>query len=172
MAEADPDGEPTIIRGRVTSLDGTPIPDAILEAWQSSSDGLYDSQMGKGEDIHMRARYRSDADGRYLIRTTRPTHYSVPTDGPVGRMLEKTNRHPWRPPHVHFAISAPGYETLVTHLFDRDGKYLDSDTVFAVKDSLVTDFTLRTVQDDVARRLGVQPPYRSVEYDFVLKPVG
>jgi catechol 1,2-dioxygenase len=170
MAGADPRGEPTIICGRVLGLDGRPIANAVLDVWQSSSEGLYDSQMGSGEEIHMRAKYRTDDDGRYLIRTTRPKHYSVPTDGPVGYLLEKTNRHPWRPPHVHFSISAPGYETLVTHLFDRDGKYLDSDTVFAVKESLITEFRERTEQDETARSLGVPPPYRSVHYDFVLKP--
>jgi hypothetical protein len=66
-------------------------------------------------------------------------------------------------------ISAPGYETLVTHIFDRASKYLDSDTVFAVKDSLITDFAEQTTQDETAKRLGVQTPYAAVRYDFVLK---
>jgi catechol 1,2-dioxygenase len=125
--------------------------------------------MGDGEELHMRARYRTDDDGRYLVRTTRPKHYPVPTDGPVGRLLDLTDRHPWRPAHVHFVISAPGHETLVTHIFDRASQYLDSDTVFAVKDSLITDFTERTTQDETAQRLGIQPPYAEVRYDFVLK---
>ena len=172
MAEADPTGQPTLISGRVTDMQGRPVANALLDVWQSSSEGLYDSQMGEGEELHMRAKYRTDADGRYLVRTTRPKHYPVPTDGPVGRMLDATNRHPWRPPHVHFVISAPGYETLVTHIFDRAGQYLDSDTVFAVKDSLITDFTEMTTQDETAKALGVQPPYAVVTYDFVLKNSG
>ncbi len=171
MAESDPQGQPTLISGRVTDMEGRPVPNALLDVWQSSSEGLYDSQMGEGEELHMRARYRTDADGRYLVRTTRPKHYPVPTDGPVGRLLDLTNRHPWRPAHVHFVISAPGHETLVTHIFDRESQYLDSDTVFAVKDSLITDFTERTTQDETAQRLGVQPPYAEVHYDFVLKRV-
>jgi catechol 1,2-dioxygenase len=150
-------------------MEGRPVPHALLEVWQSSSEGLYDSQMGDGEELHMRARYRADADGRYLVRTTRPKHYPVPTDGPVGRLLDLTDRHPWRPAHVHFVISAPGHETLVTHIFDRASEYLDSDTVFAVKDSLITDFTERTTQDETAQRLGIEPPYAEVRYDFVLK---
>ena len=154
MATSDPTGQPVLLSGRVTGLDGTPIANALLDVWQSSSEGLYDSQMGEGEELHMRAKYRTDSDGRYLVRTTRPKHYPVPTDGPVGRMLEVTNRHPWRPPHVHFVISAPGYETLVTHIFDKAGKYLDSDTVFAVKDSLITEFAEQTTQDETAKRLG------------------
>jgi protocatechuate 3,4-dioxygenase beta subunit len=87
----------------------------------------------------------------------------------VGRMLDATDRHPWRPAHVHFVISAPGYETLVTHIFDRTSKYLDSDTVFAVKDSLITDFAEQTTQDETAKRLGVPSPFAKVHYDFVLK---
>ena len=169
MATSDPTGQPVLVSGRVTGLDGTPIANALLDVWQSSSEGLYDSQMGVGEELHMRAKYRTDSDGRYLVRTTRPKHYPVPTDGPVGRMLEVTNRHPWRPPHVHFVISAPGYETLVTHIFDKAGQYLESDTVFAVKDSLITEFTEQTTQDETARRLGVPAPYAAVHYDFVLK---
>jgi hydroxyquinol 1,2-dioxygenase len=169
MADSDPQGQPTLISGRVTDMEGRPVPHALLDVWQSSSEGLYDSQMGDGEELHMRARYRADADGRYLVRTTRPKHYPVPTDGPVGRLLDLTDRHPWRPAHVHFVISAPGHETLVTHIFDRASEYLDSDTVFAVKDSLITDFTERTTQDETAQRLGVQPPYAEVRYDFVLK---
>jgi len=169
MATADPTGQPVLLSGRVTGLDGTPIANALLDVWQSSSEGLYDSQMGEGEELHMRAKYRTDSDGRYLVRTTRPKHYPVPTDGPVGRMLEVTNRHPWRPPHVHFVISAPGYETLVTHIFDKAGQYLDSDTVFAVKDSLITEFAEQTTQDETAKRLGVPTPYAVVHYDFVLK---
>jgi catechol 1,2-dioxygenase len=169
MAESDSKGQPTLISGRVTDMDGHPVAHALLDVWQSSSEGLYDSQMGDGEELHMRARYRADADGRYLVRTTRPKHYPVPTDGPVGHLLDLTNRHPWRPAHVHFVISAPGHETLVTHIFDRASEYLDSDTVFAVKDSLITDFTERTTPDETAQRLGVQVPYAEVKYDFVLK---
>ena len=169
MATADPTGQPTLISGRVTDMEGKPVANALLDVWQSSSEGLYDSQMGEGEELHMRAKYHTDADGNYLVRTSRPKHYPVPTDGPVGRMLELTDRHPWRPAHVHFVISAPGYETLVTHIFDRASKYLDSDTVFAVKDSLITDFAEQTTQDETAKRLGVQTPYAAVRYDFVLK---
>jgi catechol 1,2-dioxygenase len=117
----------------------------------------------------MRAKYRSDAHGDYLVRTTRPKHYPVPVDGPVGQLLEVTGRHPWRPAHVHFVVSAPGYETLVTHIFDSTSEYLDSDTVFAVKDSLITEFAEQTTQDETAKKLGVAPPYATVHYDFVLK---
>jgi catechol 1,2-dioxygenase len=118
----------------------------------------------------MRGVYRTDGDGRYFVRTTRPKWYPVPTDGPVGDMLRATDRHPYRPGHVHFMISAPGYQPLVTHIFDKSGEYLDSDTVFAVKDSLKVDFRDQSTQEDLGRRAGVQPPYAIAEYDFVLNP--
>ena len=170
MAGADPSGQPTLITGRVTDPSGRPIANALLDVWQSSSEGLYDSQMGDGGELSMRAKYRTDADGRYVVRTTRPKHYPVPTDGPVGRMLEATNRHPWRPPHVHFVISAPGYATLTTHIFDSTGKYLDSDTVFAVKDSLITEFREQKTQEELGKQYGVQAPYALVNFDFTLNP--
>ena len=139
---------------------GTPVADAVLDCWQATSEGFYDSQMGEGEELGMRGVYRTDTDGRYLVRTTRPKWYPVPTDGPVGDMLRATNRHPYRPGHVHFMITAPGYQPLVTHIFDKDGEYLDSDTVFAVKDSLKVQFVERATQEALGhagRR--ARPPY-------------
>lgn len=118
----------------------------------------------------MRGIYRTDSEGRYLLRTTKPKWYPIPTDGPVGDMIRATARHPYRPGHVHFKISAPGYQTLVTHIFDSTSKYLDSDTVFAVKDSLVVNFQEHQAQDETAKRLGVSTPYATGEYNFVLTP--
>jgi protocatechuate 3,4-dioxygenase beta subunit len=168
IAPRDLKGTPTIVSGRVTNLHGQPIANAVLDVWQSNSEGFYDAQLGDDE-LHMRGIFRTDADGRYLIRTTRPLHYPIPTDGPVGKMLEATNRHPWRPGHIHFKVSAEGYEPVTTHLFDSTDEYLDSDTVCGVKDSLIVEFKQQTTQDETARRLGVPAPYMTAEYDFVLK---
>ena len=168
MAEIDRTGTPLLISGRVVDLAGNPVRGATLDCWQATSAGLYDSQMGSGDELGMRGVYRTDDDGRYLVRTTRPKYYPVPTDGPVGDMLRATDRHPFRPGHVHFMITASGYQPLVTHIFDADGEYLDSDTVFAVKDSLKVDFKERSAQEEIGRRAGVQPPYVTAEFDFVL----
>jgi hydroxyquinol 1,2-dioxygenase len=170
MATIDRTGTPLLITGRVTDGDGTPVADAVLDCWQATSEGFYDSQMGDGEELGMRGVYRTDSDGRYLVRTTRPKFYPVPTDGPVGDMLRATDRHPFRPGHVHFMITAPGYRPLVTHIFDKSGDYLDSDTVFAVKDSLKVDFREQATQEALGQRAGVQPPYVTAEFDFVLSP--
>jgi catechol 1,2-dioxygenase len=105
-----------------------------------------------------------------LIRTTRPVKYQIPSDGPVGQSLRATNRHPWRPAHIHFVVSAPGHESVTTHIFDSVDEYLKSDAVFAVKESLIVDFTEHDTRDEAAARYGVEPPFCTAEFDFVLKP--
>jgi protocatechuate 3,4-dioxygenase beta subunit len=170
MADADKTGMPLLISGRVTDPAGRPIAGAVLDCWQATSVGLYDSQMGDGEELGMRGVYRTDADGRYLLRTTRPKYYPIPTDGPVGEMIRATDRHPFRPGHVHYKISAPGFQTLVTHIFDSASKYLDSDTVFAVKPSLIVDFEEHQTPDETAKGLGITGPYATGSFDFVLSP--
>jgi protocatechuate 3,4-dioxygenase beta subunit len=168
VAEGAQGGTPTIVTGRVLDMDGQPIARATLDVWQADPDGLYDSQRPELEDLHMRGIFHSGADGRYVIRTTRPVHYQIPTDGPVGRMLAATNRHPWRPAHIHFRISAPGYQSLTTHLFDDVDEYLDSDAVFGVKDSLICNFPVHFTGDNDSASFGVEPPFCTARYDFVL----
>ena len=168
MAEGAAGGTPTIIHGRVLDMEGKPIAGAMLDVWQADPEGLYDSQRPDLEELHMRGIYHSDAEGHYLIRTMRPVHYQIPTDGPVGSMLKATDRHPWRPAHVHFKVTAQGYQPLTTHLFDDGDEYLDSDAVFGVKDSLICKFPLHTARDEDSKRFGIEPPFCTAEYDFVL----
>jgi catechol 1,2-dioxygenase len=170
IAPRDTTGTPAIIRGRVIDRDGRPIGGALLDVWQADSSGRYDSQYADASELHMRGRFRTDAEGRYLVRTVRPVYYAIPTDGPVGRMLRATDRHPWRPAHVHFVVSADGFEPVTTHLFDDVDPYLDSDTVFAVKDSLMCTFVPHAERDDAdAERLGIDPPFCVAHFDFVLE---
>jgi hydroxyquinol 1,2-dioxygenase len=170
IAPRDEKGIPTVVSGRVLTLDGGPITGARLDVWQADSSGLYDSQYAESDELHLRGQFRTDDDGRFLIRTVRPVFYAIPTDGPVGRMLTATNRHPWRPAHIHFVVSAEGYETVTTHVFDDADPYLESDTVFAVKDSLMCTFVRHDVRDDEAARVGLEPPFCTAQFDFVLKP--
>jgi catechol 1,2-dioxygenase len=163
IAPLDKTGTPTFVSGRVLDLDGKPIKGALLDVWQAQTSGLYDSQdESLGGELHMRGRFHTDADGRYSIRTVLPVNYPIPSDGPVGRMLRATGRHPWRPAHIHFVVSADGCEPVTTHIFDRRDEYLGSDAVFAVKDSLICDF----VRHEPA---GGEPHY-TAEFDFRLKP--
>jgi len=148
------DGEPCEVSGTVRDTNGKPVAGAKLDIWEGGADGLYDSQ--KGDDMNLRGVFRTDAQGKFHFRCVTPTFYPVPHDGPVGRMLTATGRHPMRPPHLHFWITAPGYKPLITHLFVKGGKYLDSDAVFGVKPELIIEF--KKGKDGLTR----------ARYDFVL----
>lgn len=161
-------GEPVVIRGRVLARDGTPIPDALLDVWQSDGEGSYDLQMPFLQGTALRGRLRTDGEGRYVFRTIKPCSYPIPGDGPVGSLLVKMGRHPYRPAHVHFIISAEGYEAVTTELFVDEDPYLDSDPVFGVRESLVVPFVQHNSEEEAAR-LGVAAPFFTVDYDFVLE---
>lgn len=133
-------GEPTVVTGRVLDDAGQPIAGATLDVWQTAPNGLYDVQDAQQPELNLRGRFMTSADGAFHFRTVKPVSYPVPTDGPVGRMLLALGRHPYRPAHLHFIVSAPGFETLTTHIFVRGDRYLDSDAVFGVKDALIVDF--------------------------------
>jgi hydroxyquinol 1,2-dioxygenase len=133
-------GEPTEVSGRVLTPDGKPIKDAVLDVWQTAPNGFYSTQDPNQDRYNLRGRFRTDASGSYFFRTIKPTSYPVPTDGPVGTILNAMGRHPMRPAHLHFIVTAPGYERLTTHLFVDGDPYLDSDVVFGVKNSLIVPF--------------------------------
>jgi hydroxyquinol 1,2-dioxygenase len=151
-------GTPCLVRGTVRGIDGKPVPGAVLDVWQSDEDGLYDVQHEGLDHAQSRGIVTADAQGRYHFRSIVAVPYAIPHDGPVGQMLEATGRHPWRPAHLHFMVQAPGYETLITHVFRDHSDYLDSDAVFGVRQSLVCDW--------------VEQPNGTflLEYDFVLNP--
>lgn len=131
---------PLIVEGVVEDVHGNGIANAMIETWHADESGLYDVQRVTGKSaLDMRARFRTDANGRFWYRSVVPAAYPIPDDGPVGRMLDAQGRHPFRPAHVHFKLSAPGHETIVTHIFIKGSPYLDSDVVFGVKDALVTE---------------------------------
>jgi hydroxyquinol 1,2-dioxygenase len=162
-------GEALHVSGQVTSAGGGPIADALVDIWHSDADGLYDVQRSGDKAPELRARFRTDAEGRFHFWTVAPTAYPVPTDGPVGRMLDATGRHPMRPAHVHFMIAAPAHRTLVTHIFAAGDAYLDSDAVFGVKDALIREFTREAPGTGPDGRV-LSEPWRSLRYDFALKP--
>lgn len=150
-------GEPCAVSGTVKGLSGEAVAGALIDVWEGGADGLYDVQ--KPDGTNLRARFRTDAQGRFNFKCITPVSYPVPHDGPVGQMLVACGRHPMRPGHLHFTIEAPGFEKLVTHLFVKGDKYLGSDAVFGVKDSLIVNFGKKNAAGEATCR-----------YDFVLKP--
>lgn len=164
-------GAPALVGGRVMSTDGQPIAGAEIDVWQNAEDQLYAVQNPEAPENHLRGRFLTQDDGTYAFLAVRPTPYPIPDDGPVGRMLEATGRHPWRPAHIHMIVSAPGYRKLTTHIFDAQSAYIDSDAVFAVKPSLLRTFEARSA-DDPERPQGVTGDWFSVENDMALAPEG
>ena len=158
-------GEPTFYSGRVLSVDGQPLANALLDIWSGDGEGNYDMQIPGETEMKARGRIRTDAEGRYWFRSIKPTFYPVPTDGPVGVMLRKMGRHPFRPGHIHMIVSAEGYAPVTTHLFVADSQYLDSDAVFGMKESLVAQFERHPPDERL------DTPYYTVSYDFRLRPV-
>lgn len=164
-------GEPCFVTGRVTGLGGEPVANAIIDVWQADSDGFYDVQYVGMAYAHGRGRLRSLLDGSFHFRSVTAESYPIPYDGPVGKMLEALGRHPWRPAHLHFMIEASGYERLITHIFRSGDTYLDSDAVFGVRSSLITDWKRHDagVAPDGTK---IDVPYTTLDFTFVLNPVG
>lgn len=164
----DGKGEPLVVRGHVTDNEGRPVAGATVDVWATNDDGFYDvQQKGIQPEYNLRGVFTSDANGEYWFRTVKPRYYPIPDDGTVGKLLAALGRHPNRAAHLHFIVKAPGYDTVVTHIFTPDCQYLTEDTVFGVKHSLIADF--RQASDAAeARKLGFAAPFWEVDWNFVL----
>jgi catechol 1,2-dioxygenase len=150
-------GDLLFVRGSVVSVDGTPLPEAVVDVWQTGPNG-YDFWDPRQPENNFRGRIRVEESGAYEFQTMVPTPYTVPTEGPVGRYLEAMDQHPWRPAHIHFKVSAPGHRTLVTQVFFPGDPYLENDTIGAVKAALV-------------RPLEREGDHLACEFDVTLRPL-
>lgn len=161
-------GTPLYVSGTVRDLDGKPVGGAVLDVWQADTEGAYEAQLDVDE-ARLRAKYTSREDGSYCVRTIAPRGYSIPVDGPVGELIERTEISHYRPAHVHFLLDVPGYEPLITHLFAAGAEYLDRDVVFGTKQELVVRFEQRdpgpTPDGGTA-----DGPWLEARYDFILQP--
>ena len=165
----DGKGESCLFHGRVTDLEGKPIEGVAIDVWSDNADGYYDVQQPDVQPKwNNRGIFRTDAEGRYAFRGIRPVAYPIPDDGPVGQMLGALRRHPNRPGHMHFLITAEGFQTVVTHTFVRGDEWLASDAVFGVKASLIAPFEKA---DGPSPDGGPDTVWRS-KYDFVLTRPG
>ena len=158
---------PCLVTGQVTDQSGKPLAGASLEVWQTAANGYYDVQDPSAPEWNLRGRFTTNGQGEYALVTEKPVSYPVPTDGPVGRMLAAGGRHAFRPAHLHFMVKAEGCEPLTTHVFVNGDQYLDSDAVFATKESLVGEFTTSTDAAE-AQRFGIHAPYSRLRFDFGL----
>jgi len=158
----DGKGETCRFEGRILDLSGAPIAGAVIDVWSDNADGFYDVQQ---PDIqpkwNNRGRFETDADGAYSFFGIKPVSYPIPNDGPVGNMLDALGRHPYRPAHIHFIVTAPKYEKLVTHTFVGDDEYIGSDAVFGVKNTLVAPY----------ERSEMDPEFWYSKFDFVLTEI-
>ncbi|KAK1598688.1 dioxygenase [Colletotrichum navitas] len=149
----------THLYGRVLDQHGQPVKNATVDIWHAAPNGMYEQQDASQPDMDLRGRFRTDGEGRYSLYCLKPVPYPVPDDGPGGRLLKLLDRHPYRPAHLHFIVSADGYRPVTTQLFDKEGEYLEDDSVFAVKEDLVVEYK-PSGPDSKARW--------TLEYDFVL----
>ncbi|MCP4819851.1 MAG: hydroxyquinol 1,2-dioxygenase, partial [Shimia sp.] len=167
----DFEGEVLLVEGTVKDTDGNPIPGAQIDIWQTAPNGMYSSQDPE-QDIHsFHGLMTADENGRYAFTTVRPVEYTVPSDGPVGDILNATGRHPWRPSHLHYIVSADGFRSLVTEVFPDDDPYLDQDTVFGVRDDLVMTYVkcpAGSFPEGFALSGSVDESFSSVDFDLVL----
>lgn len=167
IARSHTPGPALFVRGQVRDTRGNPIPGATVDVWQASPVGLYENQDPEQDDYNLRGVFQADAEGRFHFRTVKPAGYPVPVDGPIGNLLRAQGRHPYRPAHLHFMVSHPGYQTLITQVFPHDAEDLDRDVTFSVFASLVGDCVRH---EGNAPAPDVTGPWYSLDYDFALEP--
>jgi catechol 1,2-dioxygenase len=159
--EANVAGQTLWVSGTVRNAQGLALADAVVDVWQASPVGLYENQDERQPDMNLRGKFRTDADGQFHFRSVRPAGYPVPVDGPCGDLLRGQNRHPFRPAHLHFMVSHPGYKVLVTQVFADDDERLETDVTFSVVASLVGRYAPAQRADG---------PCFELKYDFILQP--
>ena len=159
-------GDDVWVSGRVLTVDGKPVPNAVLDIWQAKADGIYDLQTD-GE-FELRGRVKANDKGEYAFKSYKPKFYSIPMDGPVGDLVRATGNRHMRPAHMHAIVSAPGYQQVITHVFVQGDPYLDGDAVFAVKNSLIARYEKLGAAE--AKKLGLPEKSLKLEFDFKLSP--
>lgn len=167
----DNPGQQVVVEGHVRDTDGNPIGGANIEIWQTADNGLYSNQDAAQPEYNLRASMTTGDDGRYALSTVRPAPYLVPTDGPVGELLNASGRHAWRPSHLHFIVQADGFRSLVTEVFPSDDPYLDQDAVFGVRTDLVMEYVpgdRSALSEDIAARDRLDDSFAKVDFDFIL----
>jgi catechol 1,2-dioxygenase len=165
----DGKGEPCLVTGSVSGPDGMPIPGSSVDVWHANAEGVYDVLR---PDVlpknNLRGMFSTDDEGAFWFRSVVPSGYQIPDDGPVGELLHATGRHRYRPAHIHFEVSAPGFQLLTTQIFVAGTPHIDSDVLFNVTPGLLHDFP--AIDDpERAAKLGLPNPFRTVHLDIGLR---
>ncbi|AIR65687.1 dioxygenase [Cedecea neteri] len=162
-------GTPWFVTGKVTGIGGEAVANATIDIWHADGDGQYDVQASDVHGLRCRGVLKADSQGEFFFRTVVPEAYEIPSDGPVGSLLAAQGRAAWRPAHLHFMINAEGYQRLITHVFNKEDEYLNSDSVFGVRASLIADW--------VEHAPGIAPDgtfcpqsFCTLDFNFVLNP--
>jgi protocatechuate 3,4-dioxygenase beta subunit len=154
LTPGDTKGEAISLSGRILDTAGKPIPDAKVEIWQTNSEGYYDMQLYNDPNkADFRGVLRTDAQGRYFVRTVMPLGYKIPMDGPVGDMITTAKRGDSRPAHIHFLVATPGYDEVATALYVEGDQFINSDAVFGVSESLIAKVQPPAKDDPVDGKL-------------------
>jgi len=111
---ADAAGQPCLVLCTLKDTAGKPIKGCKIDIWEADSTGHYDVQRADHGGPDGRCVMRSDAAGVFWFNAIVPVAYPIPHDGPVGALLKRIHRHPWRPAHMHFMFEKPGYDHLIT----------------------------------------------------------
>ncbi|OJJ48542.1 hypothetical protein ASPZODRAFT_14672 [Penicilliopsis zonata CBS 506.65] len=160
-AEGTP-GEPTLVRGVISDTDGKTVSRALVDVWETDGNGVYDVEYEVKEEPNCRGKVFTDDQGNYVFRCVKPVAYPISNDGPVGELLRTLNRHWFRPAHMHFMIAHPEYTKLITALYSRDSNYVETDTVFGVKQSLIVDYNW--CEDlELAKKYDLEPMVRTID---------
>lgn len=167
------DGVSILVHGKVTDTLHNPLPGAIVDTWQADAAGTYPIQeQEQGQDkFDLRGVFEADDKGRFYYTTVLPKPYTVPYDGPVGRLLRAGNRHAWRPAHLHYIVRSPGMSSITTEVFFENMEYLDNDAVFGVRKSLVAKVEPAKNIDELGYELDKKVD-AICTFDFVLAPEG
>lgn len=158
--------DPLFVSLVVKDKAGKPLANALVDVWQPNGEGYYYVQREYLPEWNFYARLRTDADGKLHFRTVVPGDYPVPTSGPTGSMLDKLGRHCYRACHIHFMIHAEGHEPFTTMMYFNHSPYVDSDTIFSVK-----DFRVDIAKHDDAAEIkakGLDKPFFTLDYTFVV----
>lgn len=167
------EGRVVLVHGRVTDTAGNPLPGAVVDTWQADGDGRYPvTEQPQGEERYdLRGKFTCDEQGAYRYTTILPRPYTLPDDGPVGRLLRAGERHNWRAAHLHYIVRAPGMQAITTELFFENAEHVEDDAVFGVRNSLVA--RVEPLDEGDAGRFDLRRrPEAKFRFDFALAPEG